>query len=239
MSCYGDPITLQHVTDEILDGIENYVRNDLGEILNMWDPTRQSIKNVDFYGYCPDISKFKISNGERKLITELKEHVQKIIKEGNIQCFATNPAVDENNSNKQFSVVVDEIFTIENVGRFFTHKKLPSNITVRKAQALQQQLSAKLADIQVSYGVTNKCTIDNIILDRNDGKECCKVICMLCSIRCSISLCTKNKNTYWNFSNFLRHLRHTHKLTPKPNANTTNTIKDTKSSRSKSLKMSP
>lgn len=153
MCCFGEAITLKNICDNAIDDIERYVRDDLEDILNIWDPANTLIDRVDFYGHCPSIGKFKISKEERSLITELKIYVEDIIKKGNIKYFAMQPAIGRKKSNKQSNISVNGTFEILHVGTFFTRQKSPpSNTTSEQDKILKEQLYTKIINILTTNG---------------------------------------------------------------------------------------
>lgn len=241
---FGEPVTLKRVTSHEIDGVEQFMRNNLQGLVNSW----QNLTNIDasdFFGlYKINPSDFSFNLGEKYLIEELAKYVRKKVDhEHNSQYFRLQRKVNYSGT-----------FEVPNVGRFFTkfknvqaeqetekisetseanysrdnhghhvdHVDL-TNLQLKLHQNVLALLSKATVDRTDKNDLLSQFTLENVSVNVDaDGNIHGIVNCVLCknagSMQIEHKISSKQSNTnktYWTLSNYIDHVSNVHKMNGK------------------------
>lgn len=211
---YANGFAMKDITENDLDGIEHFVKNELLKLL-LEKCTRLSTEFSDldkenFFGlYASSDNEFKLLRGERKLLLKIASHLTEL------------HTKDSDDFKKKFDLPkkfkIGKSEAVETPVGLFYGKKFHKNakFTELTHPALISLLFAKLKPFLESF--TNLKPVRAINKDLIQIIDNCRadIICVFCpSNDCDIEILLKRivvrYDDRWNFSNFKKHIMNKH-----------------------------
>lgn len=171
---FRDALTFKNVEEQHIDHVENFIKNDLPNIISMWkvDENMPPVDDIDFFGdiHAFNPSSFKFSIGDRMQIAEIATHVKKQSTEFGPQYFASKSLQKSKSSFKR-------------AGRYFG-QNVTQKIAINDDDSSQQLY----VNIQKMFIKRNVCknkidqfTRDMVSVCINDGNPAVGYVqCILC-----------------------------------------------------------
>lgn len=203
---------MRNITDEKIREVEKIVRDDFAEML-LDSNISDFIEMQAVFGlYASNHERFKFLPGEKSLIDQIVLHVRSFEQKDN------NPSNEHFNMPQKYKLGKKNLCCTP-IGYLFGNKLISrstdSNNHELNGMPFRDDLICKLNSLLVTFEVT--ASDEMILMRNNERKAWADVSCVLCTmknvkktIRVQFDESKLTKKTYWNLSNFSKHLRSMH-----------------------------
>lgn len=212
---FRDAITFKEVDDTIMGQVEDFVKNELADVLTTWETNGIVINREHFYGefYAYSAKTFKFSIGDRMQIKKMVDYVKMKYDENGVQ-FSGAHDFHPLKSNKR-----------EKPTRFFGEKnpvatnQLTEIDSTDKKHMLVEKISKLYRKCDMDSQFIAKLSIEQIEIEQfADGKIRALFHCPLCDKSNKENLFviqtkqvgTSSSKIYWVLSNYTKHINAKH-----------------------------